>query len=156
MTTGKQTSLTCWTKSTSLIRLANLHLGGAASKRHGRAGWIHSQLNYIMAREGDIRRFWKVGFRSPPIHDSDHPAVVAHMWKGKDGSLKTYQCNRQRFPITLPPGEQKEKTRLFEELKALCDHPDPKQHPSNRGSGPENDIFTSSPKIIFECSNLLF
>ena len=26
----------------------------------------------------------------------------------------------------------------------------------NRGSGPENDIFSSSPKIIFECSNLLF
>ncbi len=25
-----------------------------------------------------------------------------------------------------------------------------------RGSGPENDIFSSSPKIIFECSNLLF
>ncbi len=27
---------------------------------------------------------------------------------------------------------------------------------SGRGSGPENDIFSSSPKIIFECSNLLF
>ena len=25
-----------------------------------------------------------------------------------------------------------------------------------RGSGPENDIFSSSPKIIFESSNLLF
>jgi len=25
-----------------------------------------------------------------------------------------------------------------------------------RGSGPENDIFSSSPKIIFECSNLLY
>jgi hypothetical protein len=24
------------------------------------------------------------------------------------------------------------------------------------GSGPENDIFSSSPKIIFECSNLLY
>ena len=67
--------------------------------------WIHSQPDYIMAREGDIRRFWKVGFQSPPIHDSDHLAVVAHMWKGKGGSLKTYQRNRQRFPITLPPGE---------------------------------------------------
>ncbi len=27
---------------------------------------------------------------------------------------------------------------------------------ASRGSGPENDIFSSSPKIIFECSNLLF
>jgi hypothetical protein len=25
-----------------------------------------------------------------------------------------------------------------------------------RGSGPENDIFSSSPKIIFEYSNLLY
>ena len=51
--------------------------------------------------------------------------------KGKGGSLKTYRRNHQRFPITLPPGEQDKKTRLFEELKALCDHPDPKQHPRN-------------------------
>ena len=87
--------------------------------------WIHSQPDYITAREGDIRRFQKAGFRSPPIHNSDHRAVVAHMWKGKGGSRKTYRCNRQRFPITLPPGEQDKKTHLFEELKALCDHPDP-------------------------------
>ena len=96
-----------------------------------RGHWIHSQPDYIMAREGDIRRFRKVGFQSPPIHDSDHHTVVAHMWKGKGGSLKTYPRNRQRFPITLPPGEQDKKTLLFEELKALCDHPDPKQHPRN-------------------------
>ncbi len=98
-------------------------------KRWGR--WIHSQPDYIMAREGDIRRFWKVGFQSPPIHNSNHHVVVAHMWKRKGGSLKTYRRNRQRFPITLPPGEQNKQTHLFEKLKALCDHPDPKQHPRN-------------------------
>jgi hypothetical protein len=70
-------------------------------KRRGR--WIHSPPDYIMAREGDIWRFWKVGFQTPPIHDSDHRASVAHMWKGKGGSLNTYQRNPQHFPITPPP-----------------------------------------------------
>ena len=57
-------------------------------KRRGR--WIYSQPDYIMAREDRIAKFRKVGFRSPPIHVSDHRAVVAHMWKGRDGSLKSY------------------------------------------------------------------
>ena len=43
-------------------------------KRRGR--WIYSQPDYIMAREDRIARLRKVGFQSPPIHDSDHRAVV--------------------------------------------------------------------------------
>jgi hypothetical protein len=104
-------------------------------KRRGR--WIYSQPDYIMAREDRVARFRKVGFRSPPIHDSDHRAVVAHMWKGRDGSLKTYRRYRQRFPITLPPREQDKMTRQFEELKASLVHPDPKQHPRNDWISPE-------------------
>ena len=38
--------------------------------------WIYSQPDYIMAWEGSITRFRKVGFRSPLIHNSDHHAVV--------------------------------------------------------------------------------
>ena len=57
-------------------------------KRRGR--WIYSQPDYIMAREGSIARLRKVGFQSPPIHNSDHRAVVDHMRRGHDGSLKTY------------------------------------------------------------------
>ncbi len=33
--------------------------------------WHHSQPDYIMAREGDIRYLWKVAFRLPLVHDSD-------------------------------------------------------------------------------------
>ena len=33
---------------------------------------------------------------------------------------------------------------------------DDDEEDEDRGSGPENDIFSSSPKIIFECSNLLY
>ncbi len=62
-------------------------------KHRGR--WICSQPDYIMAWEGDIWKFWKVGFRSPPIHNTDHRAVVAHIRKGQCGSLRTYQWSRQ-------------------------------------------------------------
>jgi hypothetical protein len=44
-------------------------------KREGRTHY--SQPDYIMAREGDRRRFWTVGFRWPRYHDSDHRAIVA-------------------------------------------------------------------------------
>ena len=96
-----------------------------------RGRWIYSQPDYIMAREGGIARLRKVGFQSPPIHDSNHCAVVAHMRRGRDGSLKIYQQNCQCFPITLPPGEQDEMTCQFEELKATIVHPGPKHHPRN-------------------------
>ncbi len=50
-------------------------------KRRGR--WIYSQPDYIMAREDRVAKFQKVGFQSPPIHGSNHRAVVTHMWKGR-------------------------------------------------------------------------
>ena len=98
-------------------------------KRRGR--WIYSQPDYIMAQEGSIARFQKAGFQSPPIHNSDHRAVVAHIRKGCNGSLKTYRQNCQCFPITLPPGEQDEMTRQFEELKVSIIYLDLKHHPCN-------------------------
>ncbi len=40
--------------------------------RHKQTGrWHYSQPDYILAREGNIRYFWKVAFRSPLVHDSD-------------------------------------------------------------------------------------
>ncbi len=37
---------------------------------HERMGsWHHSQPDHIKAREGNIRYFWKVAFRSPLVHD---------------------------------------------------------------------------------------
>ena len=92
---------------------------------------IYSQPDYIMAWEGSIARFRKIGLPSPPIHDSDHRAVVVHIRKGRDGPLKTYQRNHQCFPIILPLGEQDKMTRQFEGLKASIVHPDPNHHPRN-------------------------
>jgi hypothetical protein len=44
-------------------------------KRMGR--WHHSQLDYILAREGNVCHLWRMAFRTPVVHHSDHRAVVA-------------------------------------------------------------------------------
>jgi hypothetical protein len=89
--------------------------------------WIYSQPDYIIACEGDIQKFLKVGFQSPPIHNTDHRTVVVHIRKGRHGSLKTYWKGHQQLPITLPPGEQDKITCQFEELKASIVHPNVKR-----------------------------
>jgi hypothetical protein len=44
-------------------------------KRMGK--WHHTQPDYILAREGNIRHLRRVAFRTPLVHDSDHCAVIA-------------------------------------------------------------------------------
>jgi hypothetical protein len=83
--------------------------------------WHLSQPDYCMARESDVRHFRNVAFRQPRIHNSDHRAVVASIWKGKVGKLKPYHKSRQTFPLQLPPAEEQDaQTRLFGELRATC------------------------------------
>jgi hypothetical protein len=56
--------------------------------RQKREGRMHySQPDYIMAREGDGRRFRTVGFQWPRYHDSDHRAVIATIRHGRVGRL---------------------------------------------------------------------
>jgi hypothetical protein len=74
-----------------------------------------------MARESDVRHFRNVAFWQPRIHNLDHRAVVASIWKGKVGKLKRYCKSRQTFPLQLPPAEEQDaQTRLFGELQATC------------------------------------
>jgi hypothetical protein len=91
-------------------------------RRMGR--WHHSQPDYILAREGDIRYFWKVAFWSPRVHDSDHQAVVSRQ-------LTTYCCKRQRLPLRLTTGPHDELTQQFETLKLQCKKADPKKRQGN-------------------------
>ncbi len=69
--------------------------------RHRRDGRTHySQLDYILVREGDVRRFRRVGFWCPRCHDSDRQAVVATIQMGRKW-LRVYWRRRQQFPLRL-------------------------------------------------------
>jgi len=94
-------------------------------KRMGR--WHYSQPDYILAREGNIRYFRKVAFRSPLVHDSDHRAVVATFRARKTKRLTKYRRRRQRLPLRLPPEPHDELTQTFEALKLTCLEAEPKQ-----------------------------
>ena len=83
----------------------------------------YSQPEYIFTKGEDVRHFWKVGFRLSCYHDSDHRAVVATICRGWTGRLKSYQRERQRFPMQLPTGPHDALTTTFEELKAACIEP---------------------------------
>jgi hypothetical protein len=92
--------------------------------QHKREGRTHySQPDYILAREGDVRRFRKVGFRWPRYHDSNHRAVVATIQQGRKGRLKSYRKQRQQLPLQLPTGPHNELTMAFKKMKAECIEP---------------------------------
>ena len=66
--------------------------GGRWTWRQWRGGqWHQSQPDYCMARDRDAKLFQNVAVRRPRIHDSDHRAVVAKIWKGDPGQLKAYR-----------------------------------------------------------------
>jgi hypothetical protein len=85
-----------------LVMPATLDIAPEALGGH----WIYSKPDYIIAQEGGIMKFQKVGFKSPPIHDTDHRAVIASIRKGQRGSLMTYQWSCQQFPIMLSLGSK--------------------------------------------------
>jgi hypothetical protein len=98
-------------------------------KRTGR--WHHSQPDYIMAREGGIWYFWKVAFRLPLVHDSDHRAIVATFRVRKTRRLTAYRHCRQRLPLQLLPEPHNELTHTFEALKLTCVEADPQSRGGN-------------------------
>jgi hypothetical protein len=87
--------------------------------------WHYSQPDYILAREGNIRYFWKVAFRSPLVHDSDHRAVLATFRARKTRWLTNYRRRRQHLPLRLPPEPHGELTRTSEALKLTCQEAEP-------------------------------
>ena len=89
--------------------------------RHKLTGrWHYSQPDYILAREGNIRCFRKVEFRSLLVHDSDHCAVVTTFRARKTKRLTKYPCGRQHLPLRLPPKPHNKLTRTFKALKLTC------------------------------------
>ncbi len=93
--------------------------------------WHHSQPDYIMAREGDIWYFWKVAFRLPLVHNSDHRAVVATFCARKTRRLTAYRRCRQRLPLRLPPEPHGKLTHTFEALKLTCVEANPQSRGGN-------------------------
>ncbi len=98
-------------------------------KRMGR--WHHSQPNYILAREGNIRHLRRVAFRTPVVHHLDHRVVVAIFHSRRTRRLKKYRRQRQLFPLRLPPEPHDRLTRDFETLRLTCEKPEPKRQQGN-------------------------
>ena len=48
---------------------------------------------------------------------------------GRTGRLKKYRWERQKFPLSLPPGPKDENTALFDALAAKSVDPKPTQPP---------------------------
>jgi hypothetical protein len=85
-----------------------------------------------MSRKEVTKAFRNVVFRRPSIHDSDHHAVVATIFRGRKGRFKKYWWNCQRFPLQLAPlGEQDRVTHLFGRLKEECKEAVPTKRPWN-------------------------
>jgi hypothetical protein len=110
--------------------------------------WHHSQPDYIMTREGDIRYFWKVAFRLPLVHDSDHRAIVITFRARKTRRLTAYCHRRQRLPLRLPPKPHDELTHTFETLKLTCIEADPQSRGGNEW------ISMETWRLISHCSML--
>jgi hypothetical protein len=88
--------------------------------------WHHSQPDYILAREGNVRHLQRVVFRTPVVHHLDHQVVVAIFHSRGTRRLKKYRQQQQPFPLQLPPGPHDGLTRDFKTLKLMCEKPEPK------------------------------
>jgi hypothetical protein len=112
-----------------LLRRCKLQSGKKSwmwrQRRMGR--WHHSQPDYILAREGNIRYYWKVTFQLPWVHDSNHQAVVATFQARRSRQLTTYHRKQQRLPLRLSTRPHDELTQQFEALKLQCEKADPKK-----------------------------
>jgi hypothetical protein len=115
-------------------------------KRTGR--WHHSQPDFIMARKGNIRYFWKVVFRLPLVHDSDHRVIVATFHARKTRRLMAYRHRRQHLPLRLPPEPHDKLTHTFKALKLMCVKADPQSRGGNEW------IFAETWRLISHRSML--
>ena len=90
--------------------------------RQWRGGrWYHSQPDYCLAWEGDVKLLQNIAFQQPRVLDSDHRAVVLSVLRGHKDWVKKFRRQCQTFPLTLPPWEDQDKlTRDFGDLKDTC------------------------------------
>jgi len=101
-------------------------------RQRRQGSWISSQPDYVLAREEDRGRFRRVVVRIPRHHRSDHRAVVAHLKAEPPRRLQRYRRRFARFPVQLPRfGPRTEQEEMFEELKAECERPHPRERPAN-------------------------
>jgi hypothetical protein len=74
---------------------------------------------------------WRVAFRTPVVHHSDHRVVVAIFHLRRARRLKKYCQQQQCFPLRLPPGPHNGLTHDFETLRLTSEKPEPKRQQGN-------------------------
>ena len=112
-------------------------------------GWVSSQCNYFIVREGYRQQFWNVALRLPNHHDLDHQAAVAKIYPGLKRHMKAYQKKHHRFSIRLP--RYGPKTKLESSFKELQEGITPtpvRQRMANIW------IFNATWKLIDHCAIL--
>jgi len=94
--------------------------------------WVSSQPDYVLTRKGDRGLFRNVSIKRPRHHDSDHRAVVATIYAGSSRQIRGYRKRRGRFPVRLQRvGPRTATESKFEDLKAACEEPPPRQRAAN-------------------------
>ncbi len=88
-------------------------------RRGGR--FVSSTCDYLLARGPCCKRFQHVCLVNPCHHYSDHRAIVARLYSGSAGEMKTYPNARQHCPLRLPRiGPMRELESLFNNLQLGC------------------------------------
>ena len=100
-------------------------------RREGR--FVSSTCDYLMARGPCRKKFRRVRLVNLRHHYSDHRAIVARLYSGAAGEMKTYRKARQRCPLRLPRvGPMRELEGAFNDLQLGCDPPPPRERPANK------------------------
>jgi hypothetical protein len=108
---------------------------GARWTWHMRRGgrFVSSTCDYLLARGPCRKRFQRVRLVNPRHHYSDHCAIVARLYSGLAGEMKTYRKARQRCPLRLPRvGPMRELESLFNNLQLGCKPLPLRERPANK------------------------
>jgi hypothetical protein len=93
--------------------------------------WCYLQSNYLLGNERINKRLRRVALCLPWYHYSDHQAIVETFWGGRVHWLKSYQLDRQCFPLQLSQGEETEQTKTFNCLVVECFKPELRKRQGN-------------------------
>jgi hypothetical protein len=88
-------------------------------RRGGR--FVSSTCDYLLERGPYCKRFQRVRLVNPCHHYSNHHVIIAQLYSGLAGEMKTYRKARQRCPLQLPRvGPMRELESLFNNLQLGC------------------------------------
>ncbi len=100
-------------------------------RRGGR--FISSTCDYLLVQGPYRKRFQCVRLVNPCHHYSDHHAIVARLYSGSAGEMKTYRKAHKRCPLQLPRvGPMRELESLFNGLQLGCKSLPLRERPANK------------------------